>query len=87
MSTNAEWGTKAWVLLVMIARKRGAIQYGQLATGHMGNLLDPMKDYCEAHDLSALTSLVVAKDTGQPTLVFVEDVDAERGEHTSNGGT
>ena len=86
MSTNAEWATKAWVVLVMIADQRGTIQYGQLATaigytgvwGNMGNLLDPIKDYCEAHDLPALTSLVVAKDTGRPTRVFVEDVDVER---------
>ena len=30
MSTNAEWATKAWAVLVMIAGQRGTIQYGQL---------------------------------------------------------
>ena len=86
MRKNAEWATKAWVVLVMTAKQRGTIQYGQLATaigyegvwGNVGSLLDPIKDYCEAHGLPALTSLVVAKDTGRPTRVFVEDVDAER---------
>ena len=86
MSTNAEWATKAWVVLVMIADQRGTIQYGQLAeaigyTGvwaNIGGMLDVIKDYCEAKHLPALTTLVVAKDTGRPTRSSVEDVDAER---------
>ena len=49
MSTNAEWATKTWLVLVMIAVQRGTIQYGQLAEeigytgvlGHMGSLLKP----------------------------------------------
>ena len=86
MSTNAEWATKAWVVLVMIADRRGTIQYEQLAEaigyrgvwGHTGHILNLIQDYCEAQDLPALTSLVVGKRTGRPTRVSVEDVDAER---------
>ena len=84
MSTNAEWATKAWGVLVMVASQRGTIRYGELAEFigyegvHMGGMLDVIQDYCEAQGAPALTTLVVGKETGRPTRSSVEDVDAER---------
>lgn len=84
MSTNADLGDQRHPSPV--AHQRETILYGQLAEtigyggvwANMGNLLDPIKDYCQAHDLPAPTSLVVAKETVRPARAFVEGVDAER---------
>lgn len=86
MATNRELALKAWMVLVPLAAQRGTIQYGQLAElvgyrgvwANVGNFLEPIAAYCRAHELPALTTLVVAKDTGRPSRTEVHNVDAER---------
>jgi hypothetical protein len=69
---RAERAAQIWPVLVLAARNRQVLTYdllGQLIgvpPRGLGQLLEPIQAYCQAHKLPPLTSLVVGKDTGMP---------------------
>jgi hypothetical protein len=72
----SERATQLWAVLALAARHRQTLTYdlaAQLigvARQGIGQLLEPIQSYCLLNDLPALTSLVVAKDTGLPSHGF-----------------
>jgi hypothetical protein len=66
---------KIWPDLVILAERRATISYQALGEQHgisgralrsMGNILDPIKRYCQQYNLPQLNALVVRKDSELP---------------------
>jgi hypothetical protein len=74
---NSERAAQVWSVLALAARNRQTLTYEMLAglTGipqqGIGPVLDPVQDYCAAHNLPALSSIVVKKQSGIPSHGFV----------------
>ena len=83
MLNHEERASRAWPLLVDVARRNDTITYSELAQAidvHVRAirfLLGPIQDYCIAGGLPPLTVLVVAKGTNLPGSGFIgcEDLD------------
>jgi hypothetical protein len=79
--TRAERVQQLWGLLALAAMSRQVLTYGIVArlTGIMragiGDLLQPIQQYCTENDLPPLTSLVVSEQTGVPGEGFIAAAD------------
>jgi len=76
----SERAAQIWPVLVLAAHNRQTLTYdllGQIiGVPHfgLGQLLEPIQAYCQAHkplELPPLTSLVVGKDDGMPGSGFI----------------
>ena len=86
--TAYERAAQIWSLLGLAARDRQTLTYdivGRLIgvpQYALGNMLEPIQSYCLIHHLPPLTSLVVSKETGLPSLGFVAAQDVPRAQVT-----
>ena len=85
--TIPQRAAQIWPVLTLAARNRQVLTYPILAKligvpqHGLTQLLGPIQAYCLAHDLPALTALVVGSDTGLPGAGFAgapADVPAEQ---------
>ncbi len=75
--TRQERATQIWPILTLCATKRQLLTYEELSwlisvpLPGLGQLLEPIQQFCINHDLPALTSIVVRRTDGIPGEGFI----------------